>query len=139
MRIGVAVILLIDLCIRATSLTEHYTQNGSVPFSLELSYWKQGYFSLFQFCDAYWFAILIFIATAFVYLFLLVGYKTKLVTFLSWFLLTSLQNRNTLVLQGGDDLLRLLLFFGIFLDWGNFYSIDSKTKRVLIQNKMYFQ
>lgn len=44
----------------------------------------------------------------------------------SWFLLLSLQNRNTLIGQGGDDLLRMLLFWSIFLPWGRFYSLDAQ-------------
>ena len=130
MRVAIALVLLLDLCIRSSSLTEHYTELGVLPFNaLELSFWKAGYFSLFQFCDTYTFALIVFILTGIVYFFLLVGYKTRLFTLLSWFLLTSLQNRNTLVLQGGDDLLRLILFLGIFLPWGNFYSIDSRMLR----------
>ncbi len=126
MRIALAVVLLLDLCIRASSLTAHYTETGAVPFNqVERSFWSPGYFSLFQFSDTYWFALTMFIITGIVYLFLLAGYKTKLFTLLAWFLLTSLQNRNTLILQGGDDLLRLVLFWGIFLPWGNFYSFDS--------------
>ncbi|MEO8761074.1 MAG: hypothetical protein ABI388_07280, partial [Bacteroidia bacterium] len=98
MRIAISLVLLTDLCIRATSLTAHYTELGVVPFNaLELSYWKVGYFSLFQFCDTYAFAVLVFIITGIVYLFLLAGYKTRLVSLLSWLLLTSLQNRNTLI------------------------------------------
>jgi len=136
MRIAIALVLLLDLCIRASSLTAHYTELGAIPFNgVELSFWKAGYFSLFQFCDTYAFSLLVFILTGIVYLFLLTGYKTKLFTLLSWLLLTSLQNRNTLVLQGGDDLLRLILFWGIFLSWGNFYSIDSKTFRIAQHDK----
>ncbi|MEO8761283.1 MAG: HTTM domain-containing protein [Bacteroidia bacterium] len=136
MRIAIALILLTDLCIRATSLTAHYTELGVVPFNaLELSYWKVGYFSLFQFCDTYAFALFVFIITGITYLFLLAGYKTRLVSLLSWLLLTSLQNRNTLILQGGDDLLRLILFWGIFLPWGNFYSVDYKLKKAYNNKK----
>lgn len=132
MRIGVAVVLLIDICIRATSLTAHYTEGGAVPFkAVELFFWKHGYFSLFQLCDTYMFAFGMFIITGVIYIFLLVGYQTRLVSVLTWVLLTSLHNRNTLILQGGDDLLRLLMFWGIFLPWGNFYSIDGSKKRLL--------
>ena len=127
MRIAISLVLLFDLCIRASSLTAHYTDIGAVPFrAVEMSFWKPGYFSLFQFSDSYGFALCMFSITGIVYLFLLAGYKTKLFTFLTWFLVVSLQNRNTLILQGGDDLLRLILFWGIFLPWGTFYSLDSK-------------
>ena len=49
---------------------------------------------------------------------LLVGWWTRLATAASWFLLTSLHARNPMVLQGGDTLLRLLLFWGLFLPLG---------------------
>ncbi|HXU27742.1 MAG TPA: hypothetical protein VN698_10975, partial [Bacteroidia bacterium] len=131
MRIALSLILLFDLCIRVTSLTAHYTETGVVPFNpIERSFWSPGYFTLFEFGDTYGFALAMFIITGIVYLFLLAGYKTKLFTILAWFLLTSLQNRNTLILQSGDDLLRLVLFWGIFMPWGNFYSIDSKKLRL---------
>ena len=131
MRIALSLILLLDLCIRVTSLTAHYTETGAVPFNqVERAFWSPGYFSLFQFGDTYGFALTMFIITGIVYLFLLAGYKTKLFTVLAWFLLTSLQNRNTLILQSGDDLLRMVLFWGIFMPWGNFYSIDSKKLRL---------
>jgi hypothetical protein len=127
MRIALALVLLFDLCIRASSLTAHYTETGAVPFkAVELAFWKPGYFSLFEFSDTYGFAVFIFCLTGITYLFLLAGYKTRLFTLLSWLLLISLQNRNTLILQGGDDMLRLLLFWGIFLPWGNYYSVDCK-------------
>ena len=130
MRIALGLVLLLDLCIRASSLTALYTKTGAVPFhEVELSFWKPGYFSLFQISDTYLFALMMFIVTAVVYVFLAIGYKTKIITVLAWFLLTSLQNRNTLILQGGDDLLRLVLFWGIFLPWGSFYSVDANRKR----------
>jgi len=126
-----ALLLLFDLCIRASSLTAHYTETGAVPFNqVERSYWSPGYFSLFQFGDSYNFALIMFIVTGIVYLFLLAGYKTKLFTVLAWFLLTSLQNRNTLISQSGDDLIRLVLFWGIFMPWGNFYSLDANKLRL---------
>lgn len=131
MRIALSLILLADLYIRATSLTAHYTEAGAVPFNpIERSFWSPGYFSLFEFGDTHEFALAMFIITGIVYLFLLAGYKTKLFTILAWFLLTSLQNRNTLILQSGDDLLRLVLFWGIFMSWGNFYSLDARKLRL---------
>src|SRR5438309_6910289 len=53
-------------------------------------------------------------------------------------MLVSLQNRNTLILQGGDDALRLLLFWGIFLPWGNYYSVDRRKKQTDEDPKKYF-
>jgi hypothetical protein len=60
---------------------------------------------------------------------LLAGYRTGLATFVSWFLLVSLQARNPLVLHGGDTLLRLLLFWSIFLPLGARGSVDALRRR----------
>lgn len=139
MRIGIALILLLDLCIRASSLSAHYTGAGVVPFkAVETVYWFKGYFSLYSFCDEYWYVLILFIVTGVIYLFVLCGYKTWFFTFLAWVMLTSLQNRNTLVLQGGDDELRLLVFWGMFLPWGNFYSFDAKKYAFATKHEKYF-
>ncbi|MBA3663859.1 MAG: HTTM domain-containing protein [Bacteroidetes bacterium] len=64
-----------------------------------------------------------------------IGYRTKLFTFLSWFMLLSLHNRNGLILQGGDDLLRMVLFWGIFIPWGARYSCDAILSEKIYANK----
>lgn len=138
MRIVVAFVLLLDLCIRVSSLTDFYTKDGAVPFmGVERQYWQEGYFTLFSLCDEYWYALLLFIVTGLIYLCLLVGFRTKLFTVLAWFMLLSLQNRNTLILQGGDDELRLVVFWGMFMPWGNFYSLDAKKYLFARRNEKY--
>ena len=69
--------------------------------------------------------VVLFIITGLFASSMLVGYKTRLSTIASWFLIISLDNRNPLILQGGDVLLRCLLFWGIFIPWGKRFSIDS--------------
>ena len=69
--------------------------------------------------QALWFALAGVAAVA-----LLVGYKTRLATILAWFLVLSLHIRNPLILSGGDALLCLLLFWGMFLPLGAWWSID---------------
>lgn len=54
-----------------------------------------------------------------------VGYYTRIMTCLLWFMTISLHNRNHLVLHSGDILMRLELFFAMFLPLGEVYSIDS--------------
>lgn len=139
MRIGIALVLLFDLGIRASSLTAFYTSGGAVPFEgVARLYWEKGYFSLYRYSDAYWYAVTLFAVTAIVYFCVLLGYRTRVFTFLAWVLLTSLQNRNTLILQGGDDELRLLLFWGMFLPWGSYYSIDARRGYYANTPRKYF-
>jgi hypothetical protein len=130
MRIGIGIVILSDLIIRATSLTAHYTSDGVLPVSLLLEFddkplrWSFHYLN-----DSFAYESLLFIIHGFITLFLIAGYRTRLFTILSWIFLVSLQNRNPFIQQSGDDLLRLVLLWGIFLPWGNFYSFDSKKIR----------
>lgn len=126
MRVLVSLALLADLLIRSTSLTAFYTAEGAVPFhEVETAWWRQGYFSLFQFSDTYGYAAFLFVMAGVIYACLLIGYRTRLFSLLAWLMLLSIHNRNGAVLQSGDDELRLLLLWGVFLPWGNFYSVDA--------------
>jgi hypothetical protein len=139
MRVLAALVLLADLIIRSTSFTAHYTKDGAVPFrEVASAWWRDGYFSLYQYSDEAWYAGLLFALTGLVYFCLLIGYRTRIMSVLAWLLLLSLQNRNHAVLQCGDDQLRLLLFWGIFLPWGNFYSVDARRYPSLQNETRYF-
>ena len=84
------------------------------------------YFISFHAISGLWQVECVLMAIAFFFAFMmLIGYRTQLFTFLSWLMLLSIHNRNILILQGGDDLLRLVLFWAIFIPWGNRYSCDK--------------
>lgn len=59
---------------------------------------------------------------------LFLGYRTRTVTVVSWLLLLSVQQRNELILNSGDTLLVALLFWGIFLPWGERWSLDARRE-----------
>jgi len=129
LRMGTAAVILLDLAIRSTDLEAHYSNMGVLPISVLLDHsWTPYQFS-FHIISGLWqvqaglFGLAALIAVA-----LLLGYQTRLATVASWVLLVSLQNRNTLIGQGGDDLLRMLLFWGIFLPWGRVWSRDACHK-----------
>jgi hypothetical protein len=129
MRVGVALIVLTDLLIRGSDLTAHYTDAGLWPTNLMHTFaWKPGNWSLHELSGSYSWALSLFILHFIFALFLLFGYKTKLATLLVWLLTISLHNRNLFVQQSGDDLLRLTLFWGLFLQWNAYYSLDAKNK-----------
>ena len=126
MRIWVAGIILIDLAIRATDLEAHYSNMGVLPLQVLHQYlWNPQFFSFHALSGLWQFQLLLFALAALAAACLLLGYKTKTATVVSWLLLLSLQNRNPLIAQGGDDLLRMLLFWGMFLPWGRYYSYDA--------------
>ena len=139
MRVLTAAVLLIDLAIRAASFTAHYTKDGAVPFAeVAHVFWADGFFSLYGCSDDTGYAAFLFAITSLVYACLLIGYRTRIMSVLAWLLLLSLHNRNPAILQCGDDQLRLLLFWGIFLPWGNFYSVDAHRYPRLQSETRYF-
>lgn len=127
MRIGVALVVLADLFIRAQDLTAFFTDDGFWTTKFLYNFgWQPGYWSLHTLNGSYGYIVLLFCLHAVFALQLLVGYRTRLASLLVWIFTVSLHNRNLFILQSGDDLLRLVIFWGIFLPWGNVFSIDSK-------------
>ena len=59
-------------------------------------------------------------------------------TIIRWFLLVSLQNTNYMILQGVDTVLRVMLFWGMFLPLGAQYSLDRAFSTIKEKNCMYF-
>jgi Vitamin K-dependent gamma-carboxylase len=70
----------------------------------------------------------LFVISAFLGLLLLLGWRTKWVTPICWFLECSAQVRNPLITNAGDAAFRLVLFWSMFLPWGNRFSLDSRRE-----------
>ncbi|WP_187264498.1 HTTM domain-containing protein [Pontibacter beigongshangensis] len=139
MRIWLAGIVLTDLAIRASDLEAHYSNMGVLPLHvLHQHAWNPYYFSLHALSGLWQFQAVLFAGAAISALCLLFGYKTRVATVVTWLLLLSLQNRNVLISQGGDDLLRMLLFWGIFLPWGRCYSYDATKAASPLLETRYF-
>lgn len=134
MRIGLALVIIADLFIRSSDLEAHYCNTGMWPTELIQNFgWQKGFWSLHALSGSFtWMFFLM--ATHFVFaFFLLLGYKTKWATVMVWLLYISLHNRNVFILQAGDDLLRLVLFWGLFLPWHRCYSIDARRKNFALK------
>lgn len=126
-RIGVAGLIIVDLISRAGDLRAHYTDAGVLPRddALHLYGWptfRSLHWHLSQYPLAQ--SILFFMA-GMAAVALLIGYRTRIATCLSWYLLVSLHSRNIHILGGGDALLRAMLFWSMFLNLGAAYSVDS--------------
>ncbi len=125
-RIGLALIVSADLIIRAQALNAHYTNAGVLPeqaLSRELLHpW---YWSLHLISGHSLFQASLFLLALLIALTMLVGYRTRLATIATWALNVSLQNRNPALIFAGDDVLRAVLFWAMFLPLGACYSVDS--------------
>ncbi len=116
--------------IRYQNFEAHYTNAGVLPTQVIKTYYPfyQYYFSLHNLLDTDFQQRALFLVHFLIALCLLIGYKTSLFTLLNYIFLLSLHHRNPMILQGGDDLLRITLFYMIFLPWGKHYSLDYYFK-----------
>lgn len=128
-RVVLAVLVLADLANRATDLTVHYADAGVLPRTVllerVLSRWS---FSLNVMNGEPFFQALLFCVAAVAALGLLVGYRTRLMTVVLWVLVLSIQWRNPLVGGADGPLLRLMLFWAMFLPLGAYWSVDRALK-----------
>ena len=116
-RIGVALLLLCDLAIRCGDIRAHYSDWGLLPRAPLIDHLLGDlpFVSIYMVSGSSLVVAALFAVAAFFAFCLLIGYKSRLGTIVSWFMLSSLHTRNPMVLQGGDVLLRMLLFWSIFL------------------------
>ncbi len=125
MRIGLAGVLLADIAIRLGDFRAMSSSAGLAPVEFVRAQHKLPVWSLHLLSgsDA-WQGLLFGLAGVFAAA-MLVGYQTRLAVVVSWVLLTSVQTRMPLVLNAGDTLLRLALFWSMFLPLGAVWSLDA--------------
>ncbi|WP_248515749.1 HTTM domain-containing protein [Salinarchaeum laminariae] len=124
-RIGLGSLIVLDLLLRTRDFTAFYTNDGVLPTKALYSDYTDVH-SLHAWLGEWWLVALLFVVAAAVGVALVVGYRTRTVTLISFLLLFSLHNRNPMVLNGGDILFRLLVFWAIFLPLGERWSIDAR-------------
>ena len=120
-RIGIGALVLVDLWTRSSAIEQHYSDLGILP--------REAYARLLQVSDWQWSVHLwtgsmagqyaLFVGAAAAACALIAGYRTRAAAVVTWALLVSLQARNPMVLYGADQLLRLLLFWSMFLPLGS--------------------
>ncbi len=125
-RVGLAALVLVDLAIRSGDLSTFYTDQGLLTCdqarTLAANTWT---WSIHWWSGSAWWIELLFAVQALCALSMLVGYRARLSCALVWALLASLQTRNGQVLQGGDVLVRCMLFWGMLLPIGAKWSLDQ--------------
>ncbi len=125
LRLALALLVLFDLARRFPLLVSHYSDAGVLPRRAAVDiFGRPGIFSTYMMSGSAWVSGGIFVVAGVFGLTLLLGYRTRLATAVTWFLLISLHTRNPAVNQAGDDLLGLLLFWSIFLPLSASFSID---------------
>lgn len=129
-RMGLAACVLTDLMMRSLDLRAFYTDEGIVPRERLLGAWgPKLFFSFHNWGGNVTSQALLFVLHAAFAVMLLVGYRTRLAVFMTWLLTASLHGRNYIILQGGDDLVRVMLFWSMFVPLSARYSVDAFVAR----------
>lgn len=133
LRIGLGTLTLLDLLDRARDFTAMYTDGGLLDAEARVRLygplvrlWPHHWLAASSTAQATLFALHAVAAAA-----LLIGWRTRAMTVLAWFLAVSLNNVNRAILGGGDVLLGLLLFWSMFLPLGARWSADARRDPAL--------
>ncbi|HZP82829.1 MAG TPA: hypothetical protein VFB21_14410, partial [Chthonomonadaceae bacterium] len=130
-RIGMGLLIIADLITRGVDMQALYTEAGVMPqAALSKFFSTHAIFSLHFLNGSLTAQVILFCIAGLFALALIIGYQTRWAAFVSWALMLSLQSRNPLVLTGGDNVFRVLMFWSLFLPLGACWSLDralSKT------------
>ena len=140
LRISLAGLVLVDLFQRAADLQSHYSDFGVLPTwaTKYILQYQPLHWSLHLFSGSWKWQALLFSIAGVAAICMLLGYRTRWATVITWILLASLHTRHPLVLNGGDHLLRMLLFWSMFLPLGEQFSIDRKRSGQPLRPRLAF-
>ncbi|MBP7804772.1 MAG: DUF393 domain-containing protein [Candidatus Pacebacteria bacterium] len=139
MRFSIGALILMDLCQRAHSLIAHYSDAGVLPRADLLNlFGGKFYISVHMISGLPVVQALLFVIAAIFAVMLMTGYRTRFATIMSWFLLISLQSRNPMIIQGGDIVFRVVLFWMMFLPTGTVWSLDRLFNRIPKVTEKFF-
>lgn len=125
-RMGLAAFVLVDLALRLQDLSALYADDGVLPRETILAHFPPAMtlWSLYQLGGSVLFQGSMALVQAVCAGLLGIGFRTRLMTVLSWMFLVSWDVRNPLVIQGGDTLAQLMLFWSMFVPLGAAFSVD---------------
>ncbi|MCB9091085.1 MAG: DUF393 domain-containing protein [Halobacteriovoraceae bacterium] len=130
MRVILCLFLLFDLYEQLPYLEMFYSDNGLFPISLWLNDYAHDWsYSLLYLNNSlifFWASITCYAIALFS---MLIGFRTKGSNFWVWLFFVSFNNRNWFGLNGGDDLVRIMLLILLFLPTHHFYSIDKALNK----------
>ena len=136
-RVSYGLLIFCDLLVRATNLEAHYTDQGVFPLDLYNSVGLPFNVSLHALNGSLTYQGILFFLNALAAGALVVGWRTRWATVLCWLFMVSLHNRNFLLLNGGDTWMRIMLFWAIFLPWGERWSWDAGSQTQARNDEVY--
>jgi hypothetical protein len=128
MRVGVGVLVVADILVRAANFAAHYGDHGVIPRTALVERFMNSWQVCLHAGVGTQAQMLLFAIAAIAGVMLCLGYRTRTATVVSWVLLCSLHTRNYMVLQAGDVGLRMVLFWAMFLPLGARWSLDARLR-----------
>jgi hypothetical protein len=127
-RIGFGLFSIIDCIFRLQNFEAHYTEFGVLPLDLLNSQYVPKGPCLHCLSSApSWMVGMFALHILFAFL-MMIGWRTRITTLLTWFFTISLHYRMPLIIDGGDVLLRCCLLWLFFLPAGEYFSLDARRK-----------
>ena len=115
------------LLLRARDLQMFYGDDGVLSRKLFLQQtWLPADYQVFLATGSFWGLSLFFVAGVLGGMCLFVGFKTRWASLFCWAFTVSLQLRNPMIIDGGDELLRLLFFWCPFLPLSARWSWEAR-------------
>lgn len=134
-RIIIGVFCLFYFSLRIPVFSLFFSEEGLMP--LPVRYVDLGIgtgrgtsysWSLFFVSDSHEFGLLILLIGILTSLALIAGFSTRAVTLIIWILICSTRARQPYIGDGGDAVLKVLLFWSMFIPWGARFSVDRWRK-----------
>lgn len=129
-RIGLGLVTLLVLGQRAGDLAFFFTDAGCLPRTyLFREHFPATAFSLYTMSGNLYVVGTLYLFHIACALAVTLGWRTRMSTVALWVLTASLHTRNPHILDGGDELRRVVLFWAMFLPWGQVWSLDASARK----------
>lgn len=129
-RFFMGLIVIADVLYRVPDIENFYTDIGLIPRSIFINEMSMPWSLSFHLANgSTLFASCMFLIQLIFGLMLVIGFKTRWAMIGAYLMAVSVHNRNWLVNNGGDDIMRAVLFISIFLPLDKYFSIDSALRR----------
>ncbi|MBK3497196.1 HTTM domain-containing protein [Viridibacillus sp. YIM B01967] len=130
-RIGFGLLLLYFYGIHYAQRGYLWGPNGVIDFELfQSTMIDYNSFSLYGLsASPLFFEIIFHLGLIFAFLYT-IGFKGRFTSIVNFILVFSIHERNHLILDGGDNVMRIILFYLIFAQTTRFFSVDSYRRQI---------
>ncbi len=131
-RILFALLVLVDIWTRLYSFDAFLGSSSIMPLDILLEHhYEETFWSPYAITENIWITLALIAWEIFAAVCLLIWRKTRYAIIAVWFFIASVHANNPMILNWWDTVMRLILFWAMFLPLHHRYSIDSKN----IKNK----